>query len=108
MIEFYGAPGSQAAFDVQIWKLKETGQDAQAEHTVLSASAPETLVSAAAGGPLVYTISEIDVEAYNRLGLVVTRLDSQEDLDPVGAYTIALHPGSGQAAQGRSHVTAEL
>jgi hypothetical protein len=38
----------------------------------------------------VYVILAIDVTTYNRLGLIITRVDAKENSDPVGEYTILL------------------
>jgi hypothetical protein len=35
----------------------------------------------------------IDVTAYNRLGILITRVDANEGSDPLGEYTIRLVPG---------------
>jgi hypothetical protein len=37
---------------------------------------------------------------YNRLGLIITRVDAKERLDPTGAYTIALHPDADSDGDG--------
>ena len=42
------------------------------------------------GGAHVYTIPSLDTTAYDRLALIITRLDPDETLDPVGAYTVTL------------------
>ncbi|MCP4543135.1 MAG: hypothetical protein GY832_38975 [Chloroflexi bacterium] len=94
-IEFYGAPGADVEFNVQIWQLIDLGDGARPRH-VPSQMAPEVLTETNADGHLSYVVPAINTIAYNRLGLIITRTDANEDLDPIGAYTIVLHPGGGQ------------
>lgn len=91
-LEFYGEPGDGAEFGVQLWKLMDDGTGTSWQPSLTAVSAVETL-SRGADGRLVYTIPEIDTGGSNRLGLIITRLDSQEDLEPFGTYTLQLHPG---------------
>jgi hypothetical protein len=39
------------------------------------------------------SIPALRTAVYDRLGLIVTRLDAREAADRVGAYAIVLHPG---------------
>ena len=48
------------------------------------------MVPQAGGGAHVYTIPQLDTSAYDRLGLIITRLDADETGDPVGSYRITL------------------
>ena len=59
---------------------------------MLPVAKPEQLAGASADGHLLFTIPEIDTSVTNRLGLLITRLDSEEGSDPVGEYTIVLQP----------------
>jgi hypothetical protein len=36
--------------------------------------------------------AKFNTTAYNRLGLIITRFDANEDSDPAGEYTILLPP----------------
>jgi hypothetical protein len=94
-IEVSGAPGGNAEFDVEIWKLMDSGTPDGPSKGMLQVVGPPQLTRDASDGLSLYTISGIDTGIYNRLGLVITRLDSEEDSDPVGAYTITLHPNHG-------------
>jgi len=38
----------------------------------------------------VYAIPSLDTTAYDRLPLIITRLDSEEMADPVGGYRVTL------------------
>ena len=90
-LEFYGAPGADAEFNVQLWRLMDSGDGTRPRRVPTQTTATEVLTRANADGHLVYAIPAIDVTAYNGLGLIITRVDAKESLDPVGAYTIVLH-----------------
>jgi hypothetical protein len=94
-IEFTGAPGAEAEFRVELWRLMDTGGDARPRRVPGPTAAPEVLTSTNEDGHLVYTIPAIDTTLYNRLGLIITRVDAKENLDSVGAYEIVLHPRAG-------------
>jgi hypothetical protein len=53
---------------------------------------PKILTPTNPGGKLLYLIPAIDTAEYNRLGFIITRIDANESSDPIGAYTIVLHP----------------
>jgi hypothetical protein len=95
-IQFYGAPGAGADFNVQLWKLKGPGNGEEPQRVSTPAAVPEVLAPVDAEGRLFYLIPVIDTAEYDRLGLIITRLDDQERSDPIGEYTIALHPDAGQ------------
>ena len=42
------------------------------------------------GAAHVYVIPRVDTTTYDRLALIITRLDSDETSDPAGNYTITL------------------
>jgi hypothetical protein len=94
-VEFHGAPGAAAEFHVQIWRLMDAGKGARPHRVPAPMAAPEVLTWANGDGHLFYTISAIDTAAYNRLGLIITRVDARESADPVGAYTIVLRGDAG-------------
>jgi hypothetical protein len=41
---------------------------------------------------LLHKIPAIDTGEANRLGLIITRVDNDEELDATGTYTIGLQP----------------
>jgi hypothetical protein len=94
-IEFSGAPGGNTEFSVEIWKLMDSGTPDSPSKGMLQVVGPPQLTRKATDGRSFYTISGIDTGIYNRLGLIITRLDSEEDSDPIGTYTIVLHPNHG-------------
>jgi hypothetical protein len=83
-IELYGAPGSGAAFNVQLLKL--TSQPMASEVAAL-----EPVRRVDPDGQSAYVIPELDTAEYSRLGLIITRVDASESSDPNGAYTLVLH-----------------
>jgi hypothetical protein len=93
MLELYGAPGADAEFVLQLWKLMGSGQGAGPQRVSTQTTAPEVL-RADENGRLSYVISVIDTTAFNRLGLIITRVDANESSDFVGAYTIVLSAGA--------------
>lgn len=82
-VEFYGAPGAAAEFNVQVWVWTEAEGGGAAAAQVLS---QETTP-----GRSLYVIPAVDTIEYDRLGLVVVRTDADE---APGAYTVALHPAA--------------
>jgi hypothetical protein len=93
-LEFYGAPEAAAEFSVQLWKLNESPAG-----LIPYTNAAEMLTERNADGHLIITIPAIDTTEFNRLGLIITRVDADEDLDQVGEYTIALEPGYGSVGE---------
>ncbi len=89
-VEVYGAAGADAQFNVQIWKL--TTGTVGLKRYPLHIIEPEVLMPDG-NGHFVYTIDTIDTKQYNRLGLIITRIDSDEMDDPIGVYTVTVKPG---------------
>jgi len=81
-ITFQGE-GAVAQFNVQIWKLR-SGAKPQAV-----TPQPETIPQDR-GAAHVTVIPRVDTTAYDRLALIITRLDSDETSDPAGNYTVTL------------------
>lgn len=82
-ISFQGE-GAVARFSVQIWKLGPGGMKPQA------VTLDPEVVPEHADGTLRYVIPQVDTAAYDRLALIVTRLDPDETTDPLGSYTLTL------------------
>ena len=94
-IEFSGASDS-TEFSIELLQLMDSGTGARPQRIAAQSAAPEVITSTDADGHLTYSIAEIDTAECNRLGLIITRTDGNEDSDPFGQYTIELHPGSGR------------
>jgi hypothetical protein len=82
-IRFRGE-GEVTRYNVQVWKLK-WGEERPRAVTLQ----PE-VVEQAQDGAYIYHIPEVDTTAYDRLALIITRLDSYEAFDPHGDYRVAL------------------
>jgi hypothetical protein len=91
-LDFHTAPGAASQFNVQVWKLGNAGEGSRPRPTSLNGGNPETLTTRNPEGGLSYVIPAVDTTQVNRLGLIITRIDADESLDPVGAYTIELRP----------------
>jgi hypothetical protein len=91
-LKVHAAPGAKAEFNVQLWKLMDSGGDGKPLRVTGPSSGAEMATRTNFDGQLVFEIPSIDVSEYNRLALIITRLDAQESVDPFGAYTIVLKP----------------
>ena len=89
-LAFQGAPGAAAVLNVEIWRIIDEEDGADPRVACGLASIPEKASTTSADGQLVYEIPVIDTSAYNRLALIITRLDAQESIDRLGTYTITL------------------
>ena len=97
-LEFYGTPGADAAFDVQVWQLFDSGSGARPQRIPAQLEAPEVLGRVRGDDHLFYTLPAIDTSQVNRLALIITRVDAHESSDPFGRYTVRLHPNAGGSA----------
>jgi hypothetical protein len=109
-LEFQGE-GELADFHVQMWKLGP-GETQPGRPRAVTAE-PEVLHLTGDGAHFA-SIPQIDVTTYDRLALIITRLDKNERADPVGGYRIVIretcclaldnagrmHPSEGFAAPG--------
>jgi hypothetical protein len=75
--------GAVVRFNVQIWRL---GPGAKPHAITLH---PEA-VPQNQGDDHVYVIPQLDTTTYDRLAVIVTRVDGEESSDPVGAYTVVV------------------
>lgn len=83
VVTFQGE-GAVAQFNVQIWKVGPGGRKPRAV-----TPHPETIPQNR-GGAHVYVIPHVDRTTYDRLALIITRLDPHETTDPAGNYNITL------------------
>jgi len=83
-IELRGIPAGSAEFRLEVWPVMAAGR-----RLLPAALAPEAAVRRP-DGSLSFSLPSVDLTRYNRLGLIITRVDSGESLDPVGAYTLVL------------------
>ncbi len=80
-----GSAAGAAEFRLEVWKLIEGDQ------RILPAAAVPERATVEPGGVLSYTLPEVDTQRYNRLGLIITRVDNEERRDRSGSYTLSLH-----------------
>ena len=83
-VELHGSPAGSAEFRLEVWQVMAAGR-----RLLPAALAPEAAVSRP-DGSLSFSLPELDLARYNRLGLIITRVDGGERLDPVGSYTLVL------------------
>jgi hypothetical protein len=89
-IEIFANPNGKTKFNIQLWKLIDPDDKTSPGSSPRIASPVEIIDGETSAGIYIFTIPEIDMEKYNQLGLIITRLDSNENLDPNGNYTIVL------------------
>ncbi len=80
--------GDVARFNVQIWKLGP-GEIKPRAVTVVPEVAPQE-----ADGVHIYAIPRVDTAAFDRLAIIITRLDAEETLDPAGSYRLTVYSGT--------------
>ncbi len=85
-VELYSDRPDGAEFSVQIVSLMESGD------SLIAVSGPDVLDRDSVSGQLSALISAASSREFNSLGLIITRLDSDENVDSVGAYTLMLRP----------------
>lgn len=83
-VELHGSPAGSAEFRLEVWPVTAAGRQ-----LLPAAMAPEAAVRRP-DGSLSFSLPELDLGRYNRLGLIITRVDGGERLDPVGSYTLVL------------------
>jgi len=91
VIEFYGAAGTESEFAVQVWYLMDLKDGTQPRPVATQAVPAAARSEAGQDGHTSLVIPQIDTAKYDRLGLVITRIDGQESFDPSGAYTVTLY-----------------
>ena len=78
--------GANARFEVQVWRL----QSGALQPRAVSAE-PETVPQFDPdSGKHEYTIASVETTEYDQLALIITRLDPDEEADPVGNYHLTL------------------
>jgi hypothetical protein len=114
--DLYGQPvtitlqSEGARFDVQIWKLD--GGRADPGAAILGSKLgdgrtkpraltlhPETM-SEGHGNIYVHSIPHLDPREYDRLAIIITRLDADEGIDPMGNYRITLDSAADTGNEG--------
>lgn len=73
-----------ARFSVQVWQL------APGPWKPRAVTEQPAVMAQTADGAQVYTIPSLDTGSYDRLALIITRLDPHETTDPIGDYHLSL------------------
>jgi hypothetical protein len=89
-IELHTDPAEAAGFDVQVIYLVERGSGMGARLEQAAGFPLQRLERQAPGGPLSMVVPSVDQTRFNRLGVIITRVDGNEELDSVGAYTLVV------------------
>jgi hypothetical protein len=77
---------ASAQFSVRAWRLRGEGSEMRA-----LTPHPEALSGDCRGGCR-YTIRRLNLQRYDRLVLIVVRLDPHERADPIGSYGLTIEP----------------
>jgi hypothetical protein len=93
-IEIHGENSSPARFAVQIWKISNQSQDQNGQAAAGSSVPVEMLSQADPAAGLVFEMPAGELQAYHHLAVIITRVDTFEADDPIGAYTLIVSPGS--------------
>ena len=91
-VEFHQAPGSVSQFTVEVRELKYVERGPSLRVSSTSRAVQGTLKLRSPNRKLSYVVPAVDKADYDRLGLIITRVDADEHLDPLGAYTVVLRP----------------
>jgi hypothetical protein len=85
----------EARFSLQLIPLVDPDSVSKLRLTHSRPIVQETVVGAGQDGRLCYAMAELDLDQDNRLGLIITRLDTHEKLDHLGSYDIGIHTVTG-------------
>jgi hypothetical protein len=91
ILELLNEPNSKASFHLQIIKLKTRGKPSNLEFDSATTIKPGSTKFSKNSRKLQYYIPEIELDDYDRLGLIITRTDNQEIFVDSGGYTIKLY-----------------
>ncbi len=97
-IEFSGVPGEQTRFHVEVWELADEAGDAKPRKISDQVASLDTISGAGSEGHFNVVLPEIDPTVVNRLALIITRLDGQDEKGISGEYYLALHPTAGDGS----------
>lgn len=89
-LELHQPPGAAAEFAVQVQELKTLDKRLKLQPISNEETGQRVLQTKSPTGALSYVISAVDRTEYDRLGLIITRVDANERSDPLGEYTVLL------------------
>jgi len=87
-------------FVVQLWKLVDLDGSGRFRSIQPHENAITRLTNASADGHRFFVIPSVNTAKFNRLPLIITRIDARESSDPIGQYTIVLCAGADSDGDG--------
>ncbi|MEA3440914.1 MAG: hypothetical protein U9R58_11595 [Chloroflexota bacterium] len=89
VVDFRAAPGSEADFKVELIQI-DTSITGTGDRLVFRPTYDPMITRNLWDGSFSYTIMDLDRSSMDRLGIIVTRVDVQEDRDSTGNYKISV------------------
>lgn len=90
-IQVAGLDHGKAEFSVQILKLHKQVSGGMSSQKAIQVMPAELLKQETPDSPVTITISPGALQGCNRIGIIITRVDASESIDPNGAYTLLIH-----------------
>jgi hypothetical protein len=91
-LELHSDPAGIAEFNIQVIHLLDQGSGLGSNTFLVQDFPVVTLEKQPTDGSLTVAIPPVDLNQFNRLGVIVTRTDANEAMDPVGAYRLVVKP----------------
>jgi hypothetical protein len=85
-VEFHAVGKAAAEFEVQVWKLTDSEQRGRPQLVAVLETPLQEI-----RGTRLYNIPAVDTSEYDRLALIIVRVDANERVDPIGEYTVVLN-----------------
>lgn len=88
-------PDSEGAaeFQVQAIRLQTAGGSGFSPQKLSPVGPPESFRAHGSTGNLGLTVPAVDLGVFDRIGIIIIRVDASEHLDRVGAYTLVVRAG---------------
>jgi len=84
----------ETVFNIQIIKVSRSGGGVISSPKLVQVLPAQVLWQNNKVGLLNLTIPAGELGTYNQIGVIITRVDANEDSDPTGAYTLVVKPGN--------------
>ena len=84
----------ETVFNIQIIKVSRSGGGGISSPKLVQALPAQELRQNNEEGLLNLTIPAGELGTYNQIGVIIIRVDANEDSDPTGAYTLVVKPGN--------------
>ncbi|MGW8250374.1 MAG: hypothetical protein ACWGO1_07005, partial [Anaerolineales bacterium] len=83
-----------AQFNMQVIRLQKQGSGGFSPKRLVQVSPAEMVTSEAPNAVLSLSIPSIELETFNQVAIIITRMDVNEASDSSGAYKLIVTPGS--------------